>query len=76
LIIDHSAHVLIRYLAAKRSRGLSRASRKCVPKLSSGTRPLPPIDCRTDNQILVGELTNWRVQKLMLKPPAAGGATN
>jgi len=26
------------------------------------------IDCRTDNQILVGELTNWRVQKLMLKP--------
>jgi hypothetical protein len=33
------------------------------------------IDCRTDNQILVGELTNWRVQKLMLKPPAAS-ATN
>jgi hypothetical protein len=33
------------------------------------------IDCRTDNQILVGELTNWRVQKLMLKPPAAA-ATN
>jgi hypothetical protein len=26
------------------------------------------IDCRTDNQILVGELTNWRVQKLMLRP--------
>ena len=33
------------------------------------------IDCRNDNQILVGELTNWRVQKLMLKPPAAS-ATN
>ena len=32
------------------------------------------IDCRTDNQILVGELTNWRVQKLMLRP--AGSATN
>jgi len=28
------------------------------------------IDCRTDNQILVGELTNWRVQKLMLRPVA------
>jgi len=28
------------------------------------------IDCRTDNQILVGELTNWRVQKLMLRPAA------
>jgi streptogramin lyase len=26
------------------------------------------IDCRTDNQIIVGELTNWRAQKLMLKP--------
>ena len=32
------------------------------------------IDCRTDNQILVGELTNWRVQKLMLRP--AGSSTN
>ena len=32
------------------------------------------IDCRTDNQILVGELTNWRVQKLMLRPAAP--ATN
>jgi sugar lactone lactonase YvrE len=27
------------------------------------------IDCRVDNQLLVGEITSWRVQKLMLKPP-------
>jgi hypothetical protein len=29
------------------------------------------IDCRDPNGILVGELTNWRVQKLMLKAPTA-----
>ena len=27
------------------------------------------IDCRKDNELLVGEITNWRVQKLMLKAP-------
>jgi hypothetical protein len=26
------------------------------------------IDCRTENELLIGELTNWRVQKLILKP--------
>lgn len=30
------------------------------------------IDCRTDNQIYVGEITNWRVQKLTLKPGQGG----
>jgi len=25
------------------------------------------IDCRNENELLVGELTNWRVQKVMLK---------
>ena len=25
------------------------------------------IDCRTENELLVGELSNWRVQKLTLK---------
>jgi len=29
------------------------------------------IDCRNENEILVGELTNWRVQKLLLKAPAS-----
>jgi len=26
------------------------------------------IDCRIDNELLVGELSNWRVQKLTLRP--------
>ncbi len=29
------------------------------------------IDCRNPNEILVGELTNWRVQKLILHPVVA-----
>ena len=27
------------------------------------------IDCRNENEIIVGELTNWRAQKLLLKAP-------
>ena len=30
------------------------------------------IDCRTENELYVGELGNWRVQKVTLKPTAAG----
>ena len=26
------------------------------------------IDCRNENELYVGELTNWRVQKLTLHP--------
>jgi DNA-binding beta-propeller fold protein YncE len=26
------------------------------------------IDCRNENELLVGEMTNWRVQKITLKP--------
>jgi hypothetical protein len=29
------------------------------------------IDCRKDNELLVGEITNWRVQKLLLRPTQA-----
>ena len=29
------------------------------------------IDCRNDNELLVGEITNWRVQKLTLYPAQA-----
>ena len=29
------------------------------------------IDCRTQNEIYIGELTNWRVQRLNLRPAAA-----
>ena len=29
------------------------------------------IDCRNENELLIGELSNWRVQKLTLKPAPA-----
>jgi hypothetical protein len=28
------------------------------------------IDCKVDNELIVGEITSWRVQKLILKPGA------
>jgi hypothetical protein len=28
------------------------------------------IDCRRENELYVGELSNWRVQKLILRPGA------
>jgi hypothetical protein len=31
------------------------------------------IDCRTENQLMVSEITNWRVQKLTLRPVAQAG---
>jgi DNA-binding beta-propeller fold protein YncE len=31
------------------------------------------IDCRTENELYVGELGNWRVQKVTLRPSAATG---
>ena len=30
------------------------------------------LDCQSENTLFVGELTNWRVQKVTLKPTAAG----
>lgn len=30
------------------------------------------LDCRNENDVFVGELANWRVQKLILKPSASG----
>lgn len=34
------------------------------------------IDCRNENELLVAEITGWRVQKLMLKPPAVQTTTS
>jgi hypothetical protein len=34
------------------------------------------IDCRRENELFVGEITNWRVQKLTLRPAAAGVRTS
>ena len=33
------------------------------------------MDCRNPNEIVVGEIESWRVQKLMLKPQAAKAVT-
>jgi DNA-binding beta-propeller fold protein YncE len=30
------------------------------------------LDCRSENEVYAAELANWRVQKLILKPPASG----
>jgi DNA-binding beta-propeller fold protein YncE len=37
-------------------------------KLAKEFGTVSAIDCRNDNELLVGELTNWRVQKLSLHP--------
>jgi hypothetical protein len=33
------------------------------------------MDCRNPNEIVVGEIESWRVQKLILKPQAAKAVT-
>jgi hypothetical protein len=42
---------------------------RCGP---AGTRPgdfglANSLDCRSENELLVGEMTNWRVQRITLK---------
>src|SRR5205823_5889864 len=32
------------------------------------------IDCRSENELFVGELGNWRVQKVALRPGRSGGS--
>ena len=32
------------------------------------------MDCRNENELLIGEITSWRIQKVILKPGAAGAA--
>ena len=55
----------------------SRLDGKVVGKFGSAGK-LPKefglansIDCRNENELLVGEMTNWRVQKVTLKGGAA-----
>jgi hypothetical protein len=37
-------------------------------KLPEEVGTVNAIDCRSENALYVGELTNWRVQKLSLHP--------
>ena len=42
-------------------------------KVAPGFQVVHMIDCRNANEIIVGEIESWRVQKLILKPPAGNG---
>jgi hypothetical protein len=42
-------------------------------KVAPGFQVVHMIDCRNPNEIIVGEIESWRVQKLILKSPAGGG---
>jgi sugar lactone lactonase YvrE len=39
-------------------------------KLPGGFQVVHMMDCRNPNEIIVAEIESWRVQKLLLKPPA------
>ena len=42
-------------------------------KAAPGFQVVHMIDCRNPNEIIVGEIESWRVQKLILKSPAGSG---
>ncbi len=42
-------------------------------KVAPGFQVVHMMDCRNPNELIVGEIESWRVQKLLLKPVAAGG---
>src|SRR5262245_1373854 len=42
-------------------------------KAAPGFQVVHMIDCRNPNEIIVGEIESWRVQKLILKPSAGNG---
>ena len=52
------------------------ASSATPAKLAPGFQVVHMIDCRNPNELIVGEIESWRVQKLILKPTSAraGGA--
>jgi hypothetical protein len=44
-------------------------------KVAPGFQVVHMMDCRNPNEIIVGEIESWRVQKLLLKPVAASGGS-
>ena len=48
---------------------MARSSASSVPpgKLPKEFGLANSIDCRNENELLIGEMTNWRVQKVSLK---------
>jgi hypothetical protein len=45
-------------------------------KLATEFMALDEIDCRDENEIYLGEISNWRVQELMVHPGQARVARN
>ncbi|HEX4999788.1 MAG TPA: peptidyl-alpha-hydroxyglycine alpha-amidating lyase family protein [Terriglobia bacterium] len=43
-------------------------------KMSGEFSTTHAMDCRVENELLIGEITSWRVQKVTLKPQSATGA--
>jgi hypothetical protein len=46
-----------------------------VSKQLGGFQVVHMMDCRNPDEIIVGEIESWRVQKLLLKPLPAGRQT-
>ena len=44
-------------------------------KVAPGFQVAHMLDCRNPNEIVVGEIESWRVQKLILKPTAGGAGS-
>ena len=45
-------------------------------KVAPGFQVVHTMDCRNPNEVIVGEIESWRVQKLMLHPAAGRGGQN
>jgi len=43
-------------------------------KMAPGFQVVHMIDCRNPNELIVGEIESWRVQKLVFQPTSAGAA--
>jgi hypothetical protein len=44
-------------------------------KLAPGFQVVHMMDCRNPNEVILGEIESWRVQKFILQPPASRPAT-
>jgi len=52
--------------SASPAQGYGRAAGRCLKPLKQFGLA-NSIDCRDENNLLVGEMTNWRVQKVSIK---------
>jgi hypothetical protein len=43
--------------------------------MAPGFQVVHMMDCRNPNELIIGEIESWRVQKLILKPTSAGAGS-